>query len=509
MSSTESDADPKKLLAQFTAAIAAATPMVDRPVAKSNEILEPTEKIDGDGESELPAKSVEATSSETGSGDGHLSFIEVYVSTHGSRLHSKQRAQIIFTLLICGVTDLGELLEVDQAMLNDVCAHDKHLTHVHKMRTRQFLERQATTHTGFKHFATPPINSNGGGGLLSHAADAGVISTAADSTVDDWSTGTRRLSNRPRNSGITLPAEFVAGCNESLGSITEHPAHGMPANYRDPEPTAAKRTRHSQSMRYIGGVSDRQRQSDAFANSGGGPGGLGPDVNIHSIKSKHALEVEHKTRLKLEVLAVTTNPTWDGHVRPWREFSADFTRQMASAGHDIVCRPGYTETAQFQSWSPERIVEGRKFVWNQLLVCCKDSARAKNALLMAGPECDGETAFHQLEINNKISGHALKQQLDDELLNFAPLGREEPPDMIVRFDLLLTAYLDIESADLWSPEKKIKKILTLLRHWEDPKVTVDLQRDKYIAELFDRAHGTHSDSTHERRTPHVVHLSLH
>ena len=128
---------------------------------------------------------------------------------------------------------------------------------------------------------------------------------------------------------------------------------------------------------------------------------------------------------------------------------------------------------------------------------------------MAGPECDGETAFHQLEINNKISGHALKQQLDDELLNFAPLGREEPPDMIVRFDLLLTAYLDIESADLWSPEKKIKKILTLLRHWEDPKVTVDLQRDKYIAELFDRAHGTHSDSTHERRTPHVVHLSLH
>jgi hypothetical protein len=153
---------------------------------------------------------------------------------------------------------------------------------------------------------------------------------------------------------------------------------------------------------------------------------------------------------------------------------------MAAAGHDIVCRPGYTEIAQKQGWSPERIVEGRKFVWNQLLVCCKDAPRAKNALLMAGPEYDGETTFHQLEINNKISGHALKQQLDDELLHFAPKGREEPPDMIVRFDLLLTAYLDIESADPWNPEKKIKKILSLLRHWDDLKVTVDIERDKLL-----------------------------
>ena len=366
---------------------------------------------------------------------------------------------------------MGELLEVDHEMLNDVCAQDENLSHMHKMRTRQFLERQATTHSGFERFAvqTPPISEKS---HIPFPAESGMPTLDAQ--------GSRALSSRPRNSGITLPAEFLAERNHNLGKLTEYPEQGMPASYRDPEPPAVKRTRHSQSMRHIGGASDRQRQSDAFANSGGGPGGLGANVNIHSIKSKHALEVEHKTRLKLEVLAVTENPTWDGHVRPWREFSIDFIRQMAAAGHDIVCRPEYTEIAQQQGWVPERIVEGRKFVWNQLLVCCKDAPRAKNALLMAGPEYDGETAFHQLEVNNKISGHALKQQLDDELLHFAPKGREEPPDMIVRFDLLLTAHLDIESADTWSPEKKIKKILSLLRHWDDLKVTVDIERDKLL-----------------------------
>jgi hypothetical protein len=94
---------------------------------------------------------------------------------------------------------------------------------------------------------------------------------------------------------------------------------------------------------------------------------LGADINIHSVKSKEAREVEKKTRLKMEILAVTDNPSWDGHVRPWREFSIDFIRQMASAGHDAVCRPGHAEVAQAQNWSPEQIVEGRKFVWKELL----------------------------------------------------------------------------------------------------------------------------------------------
>jgi hypothetical protein len=189
--------------------------------------------------------------------------VESYVGIHGTNLASRQRSQVILTLLTCGVSDLAELLEVDQMMLDDVCTRDENLSHVHKMRTRHFLERQALSHTGFERFATTTPTSSGEG------------------PPTNLTHGTRQFSTRPRNSGVTLPAEFVAGRNQemptrahpSLGVIAQHPEHAQPSSYRDPEPPLVKRARHSQSMRYIGGVSDRQRQSDTFANSGGGPGG--------------------------------------------------------------------------------------------------------------------------------------------------------------------------------------------------------------------------------------------
>ena len=163
-------------------------------------------------------------------------------------------------------------------------------------------------------------------------------------------------------------------------------------------------------MRHVGGVSGRQRQLGAFANSGGGPGGLGSNVNADGTKSKHAPEVEHKTRLKLEVSAFTENPTWDGHVRPWREFSIGFARQMAAAGHGIVHRLGHTKTLR-------RSAGCLNALWEAASSCGINHSRAawlawaKNALLMAGQEHDGKITFHQLGINNKISGRALKQQL--------------------------------------------------------------------------------------------------
>ena len=92
-----SEKDPRTLLEQFSAAIAAATPL--RTVAISSVNPELTDKNDGDVETEAPAKSnaevtfssaAEVTSSDTESTDGPLSFIEVYVNTHGAHLQSKQ-----------------------------------------------------------------------------------------------------------------------------------------------------------------------------------------------------------------------------------------------------------------------------------------------------------------------------------------------------------------------------------------------------------------------------------
>ena len=94
-------------------------------------------------------------------------------------------------------------------MPNGVCALDENLSHVHKLRARQFLERQASTHTGFERFAVhnPSVSD---GSRLSHSADSGVPTLDAQ--------GTRTLSSRPRNSGVTSPAEFVAGRNHEVSN---------------------------------------------------------------------------------------------------------------------------------------------------------------------------------------------------------------------------------------------------------------------------------------------------
>jgi hypothetical protein len=149
---------------------------------------------------------------------------------------------------------------------------------------------------------------------------------------------------------------------------------------------------------------------------------------------------------------------------------------MKKVGYEIVCRPGFVATAKSLNWTPEEIVEAKGFVWDQLLAAVQASESASNALSMAGPEHDGETCFHQLELDNKVSGHALEIQCRDDLLKFAPTNREDPISMITRFDVLLNKCLDLENSEVWNPERKIRTVLELFRLWEDLKVTVDTIR---------------------------------
>jgi hypothetical protein len=103
------------------------------------------------------------------------------------------------------------------------------------------------------------------------------------------------------------------------------------------------------------------------------------------------------------------------------------------------------------------------FVWEQLHVATIKSKTAANALVLAGPDYDGETCWHQLEINNKVAAVPLEAELREELRVFAPLAREDPMAMIHRFDILLHDYRcqDLENADHWNPEKKIRFALEL------------------------------------------------
>jgi hypothetical protein len=401
-------------------------------------------------------------------------FIPTYLRVHGSHLTTTQVASVALTLFTIGISSESDLHDVDAQLLADICRDEKSLSHLDHARTRQFL-----THRGSPHFPQLIFGPS--------FTEGGLPSTSVPISVP--------AERRGRKSGVVLPADFgsdrptvLGGATpsstgrhrQSLSSLAEVPGdHGVPAaHYHGTEPVIQARTRHSQSFRYLGGTSARQHQTDLFASSGGGPGGLGEGNNIHHVKTALELETEQKKQQKLEINAEQELPMWDGTVGDWREFSKDFLRLMATVGKDIVCRPEFTQTAQDMGWTPHAIVAARKFVWKQLFVCCKDVILAKNALSLAAAEYDGETAFYQLEIDNKVSSIALKTQHEEELRVFVPQGREDPPAMIVRFDVLLNACLELESADQWDPEKKINTILNLLRHWEGLHTNVDLQRER-------------------------------
>jgi hypothetical protein len=226
----------------------------------------------------------------------------------------------------------------------------------------------------------------------------------------------------------------------------------------------------------VGGTSSRQQVSDDYAASGGGFGGLGKGVSIHQAMSENAIEIRDKYRLKMATSVLLVLPVWGGSVEGWYSFSKKFVLHMKKVGYEIVCRPGFVTTAKALKWTPEEIVEAKGFVWDQLLAAVQASESASNALSMAGAEHDGGTCFHQLELNNKVPGHALEIKYRGDLLNFAPTSREDPISMITRFDVLLNKYLDLENSEVWNPERKIRTVLELFRLWEDLKVTVDTMR---------------------------------
>jgi hypothetical protein len=260
-------------------------------------------------------------------------------------------------------------------------------------------------------------------------------------------------SRKGRKSGLLHPTDFLV-----MEPLSEH---------HDPSSTP---------VRYVGGNSSRQQVSDDYAASGGGVGGLGKGISIHQALSSNAVEIRDKYRLKMATSVLLVLPVWDGSVEGWYSFSKKFILHMKKVGYEIVCRPGFVATAQELKWSPEEIVEAKSFVWDQLLAAVQASESASNALAMAGAEHDGETCFHQLELDNKASGHALEIKLRNELLHLKPLSREDPIAMITRFDVLLNKYLDLENSEIWNPERKIRTVLELFRLWEDLKVTVDTIR---------------------------------
>jgi hypothetical protein len=225
----------------------------------------------------------------------------------GSYLSDAHVKCIAVTLFTIGIRDMDELLEIDQKALTDICRYEDDLFCMHHIRTRKFL-----CHLGSPHFKMT-------------GKEASIL--PAQETTEEFnsfqSIHPEPFKRGARRSSLAMPSDFAAVRNLKADDAANH---GAPASHHRPLAPVQTRTLHPQALRYIGGASARQHQTDLFAASGGGPGGLGADVNMHHVKSADALEAEKKILLKLEVNAEIVLPKWDGTVAGWREFSKDFRR---------------------------------------------------------------------------------------------------------------------------------------------------------------------------------------
>jgi len=231
------------------------------------------------------------------------------------------------------------------------------------------------------------------------------------------------------------------------------------------------------SRRHAGGQSERDQISSQYASDGGGTGGFGIGKNIHDpkLKSTAALKQQETVRLKMVTNASVKIPEWNGEAEDWFDFSPLFIRRMENAGYGCVCLPDFLETAKGFGWNQADIVEAKKFVWQQMDVAMQTHKKARNALLIAGPEYDGEICWQQLEINYTMDSHGMEETIKERLRLFKPTSREQPDEMIQRFTLLVDRYnkLEVKTED-WGPARKIRKAMELFSHWGDLVLTSDL-----------------------------------
>ena len=234
--------------------------------------------------------------------------------------------------------------------------------------------------------------------------------------------------------------------------------------------------------RHVGGTTHLDESSLKFASSGGGPGGLGEGAYIHdrAYMTKEAKDRQIKQRAKIELNSLDKMPDWDGENESWADFSDYFIDLMTIAGYDLVCRPNFLQNATTLKWSPEDIVEARKFVYRQLAVATFKHKLARDAFVLAGPKHDGETAFHQLELDNALLSFSDEAEVRESLRLFKPTSRESPVEMMARLTTLINKYNKLEDAEIWTPKKKVRVLLEKLELWKDLKDLVGAVRLQLI-----------------------------
>jgi hypothetical protein len=288
--------------------------------------------------------------------------------------------------------------------------------------------------------------------------------SSSSPSATEWGIKERKVKARRKSgrSSFLNPDDF---------SVFQKEATSLPDS-----PTVLSYARHT------GGTTHLDDSSLQFASSGGGPGGLGDGVYIHdqANMTKEAKDRQVKQRAKIELNSLEKMPDWDGENESWADFSEYFIDLMTIAGHELVCRPNFLQNARILNWSAQDIVEARKFVYRQLGVATFKHKLARDAFVLAGPKHDGETVFHQLELDNALLSFSDEADVRESLRVFKPTTRESPLEMMARLTTLINKYNKLEDAEIWTPKKKVRVLLENLELWTDLKDLVGAVRLQLI-----------------------------
>ena len=200
--------------------------------------------------------------------------------------------------------------------------------------------------------------------------------------------------------------------------------------------------------RRVGGPTPLDDSSLKFASNGGGAGGFGEGACIHdpAYMTKEAKDRQIKQRAKIDLNSLDKVPDWDGENESWADFSKHFIDLMTTAGYDLVCRPHFLQNALILKWDPEDVVEARKLLYRQLGVATFKHKLARDAFVLAGPKHDGETVFHQLELENALLSFSDEAEVRENLRVFKPTARESPVEMMARLTALANKHNKLEDA---------------------------------------------------------------
>ena len=312
-----------------------------------------------------------------------------------AQVPAKKQALLVLALETLGVDDGDSFTDIDPTTILDLCA-----THPGKFR---LIDATSLRHIFQDVLEHPKF-------MEATAQSARRAKAVMSSSSDERSSKKAEKTRRNSRKSFLNPDDFSIFREDKVS----------------PSATSLSYERH------VGGTTHLDESSLKFASSGGGPGGLGEGAYIHdrAYMTKEAKDRQIKQRAKIELNSLDKMPDWDGENESWADFSDYFIDLMTIAGYDLVCRPNFLQNATILKWSPEDIVEARKFIYRQLAVATFKHKLARDAFVLAGPKHDGETAFHQLELDNALLSFSDEAEVRESLRLFKPTSRESPVEMM-------------------------------------------------------------------------------